>query len=335
LKLPVISILLPVHNSAETLLETLQSLSAQSFSDFEIVAVENGSNDDSWKLLCEYTKTDPRLELLQQPTPNLVDALNFGLDKCTGKYIARMDADDLCHPQRLEKQLALLEQRPEVDVCSCGVEIFSQAGVRDGYRNYQNWVNGLVKHEDMARERFVESFIPHPSAMFRAEWIARMNGYRDMGWPEDYDLWLRGLDARSIYAKCNDILLQWRDGGERLSRNDDAYSTRSFLCCKAHFIARYVKDETRPLALWGAGPIGRKLLRFLLLEGASPEIVIDIDPNKIGNSRRGRPIVAPDALLEKQYFVLTAVGKPGARTEIREKLAELKYIEGIDFLCCA
>ncbi len=332
---PLVSILLPVHDAADTLVEALDSLLAQTFTDFEIIAIENGSHDSSAAILRDYARNDPRLHIHHLPEANLVAALNAGLSHSRGELIARMDADDRCHPDRLAAQVALMDAQPDVDVCGTCVEIFGEKEPRAGYRAYERWINGLLSHEEMRRERFIESPIPHPSAMFRREWITRMGGYRDCGWPEDYDLWLRGFAAGAGFAKCPEVLLSWRDHEGRLSRRADVYTQDSFVRCKAYHLAVALREESRRIALWGAGPIGKRLLRCLRAEGVTPAAVVDIDPHKIGRTRQGIAVVAPEALAGGGWFVLTAAIRAGAREEIRAALGELGRVEERDYLCCA
>ena len=301
-------------------------------SDYEIIAVENGSTDGSLPLLRETATKDSRIRVVLQEHADLVLALNTGISHCTGQFIARMDADDRCHPYRLEWQTDILA---DCDVCGTGVLVFNASGVKEGYRKYETWVNGLLEHEDMLRERFIESPIPHPTAMFRRAWIEQMGGYRDCGWPEDYDLWLRAFESGARFAKRPEALYLWRDEPERLSRTHAMYTDGAFLRCKAHFLARALRGELRPVALWGAGPVGKRLLRCLLAEGITPHVVIDIDPKKIGRTRQGIPVAAANILETAAHFVLTAAIREGARAEIRAALGAMRYREGVDYFCCA
>jgi hypothetical protein len=202
---------------------------------------------------------------------------------------------------------------------------------------YEQWVNRLVRHEQMEREFFIESPIPHPSAMIRRELLERLGGYRDRGWPEDYDLWFRCLECGARFEKVERPLLRWRDRPDRLSRVDARYSADSFLRLKAHFLARRLRASApRGVLVWGAGPIGRRLSRHLANEGVSIEGFVDIDPRKIGRTRRGVSVFSPEVLEETRGIrVLAAVGAPGGRERIRAHLDGLGYDEGTDYLCVA
>ncbi|MFH1464575.1 MAG: glycosyltransferase [Pseudomonadota bacterium] len=234
---PCVSVLLPVYDAAPTLSQALSSLWAQTFTRFEVVAVDDGSEDGCGDLLRREAGRDSRLRPLFGPHAGLVPALNRGLQACRGRYVARMDADDLAHPERLARQVELLEATPAVSVASCLVESFPRHQVGEGFRIYEAWLNSLVSHTDICREIFIESPIPHPTAVMRRLELLQLGGYRDVGWPEDYDLWLRYRAAGKVFAKVPQVLLWWREHGGRLTHTDRRYSVENFLRAKAHFLA--------------------------------------------------------------------------------------------------
>ncbi len=334
--MPSISVLLPCYNAAETLAECLDSLAAQTHPDFEIIAVDDGSSDATAEILEASARSDARIRVLLQSHGGIIQALNHGFDACRGDYIARMDADDRAHPERLAKQAAFLNEHPQVALASCLVRAFPPENVRGGFRVYLEWLNSLVRPEDIRREIFIESPLPHPSVMIRREWLARCGGYRERGWPEDYDLWLRMAQAGAVFAKVPEVLLEWRERPERLTRVDGRYSLENFLRLKAHFLARGPLQGRSEVLVWGAGMMGRRLSKHLLREGAPLHAFVDIDPKKIGRTRRGRPVIAPQDLpaawsaLENPVL-LASVGARGARALIRTRLAEMGFIEGQDW----
>ena len=215
MKTPRVSILLPVFNAAATLAETLQSIQAQSCEDFEVVAIDDGSEDESGDILLEWSRCDPRFRVLLADHQGIVEAPNQGLALCRGAYVARMDADDRMHPERLEKQLAWLEGDLGLSVVSCLVEIFPREETGEGMLVYEAWLNGLVDSAAIEREFFVESPIANPSAMMRREELVALGGYQDRGWPEDYDLWLRYRAAGRRFAKVPEVLHYWREHPRR------------------------------------------------------------------------------------------------------------------------
>ncbi len=337
---PLVSVLMPVYNAADTLPETLQSIRDQTFDSFEIIAVDDGSEDGSLGLLENWYLREARLIISSQPHRGLIDTLNTGLSLCRGEYIARMDADDLMHPDRLKKQVALLSSRADVSVASCLVETIAEGSVGEGMRIYETWLNGLIHHQDINREIFIESPIAHPSAMVRREELLALAGYRECGWPEDYDLWLRYSAAGKRFEKVPEVLLYWRDHDQRATRTDSRYSVENFIKAKAHFLANGLLRDYEELIIWGAGQTGRRLSKHLIGSDRPPRVFIDINEDKIGSTLRGIPVSSPDTLADiwagfRHPVLLVAVASRGARQLIRERLLSLDIMEGVDFFCVA
>lgn len=332
---PRVSVLLPVRDARGTLAEALQSLLAQDLGALEVVLVDDGSTDGSADL-ARAVWPDDRLRVLTPGRVGLVTALNTGLDACRAELVARMDADDVCAPARLRLQVQHLDEHPEVSVVGCLVRCFAARGLEGGYTRYEAWINGLRSHDDMVREIFIESPLAHPSVVYRRAAIVGLGGYRDLGWPEDYDLWLRAARAGLRLDKVPEVLLSWRDEPDRTSRRNPAYSAEAILRCKAHHLAAGPLATARPVVIWGAGPIGARLARALRGRGVTISAFVDIDPRKVGRSRGGASIIPPAALafLERP-FVVAAVGAAGARALIREHLVAGGLVEGADFVCAA
>lgn len=334
--MPQVSVLMPCYNAAGTLAEALDSLAQQTLADYELVAVDDGSEDGTGALLQDRARRDSRLRVLTIPHGGIVTALDHGLAACRAPLVARMDADDRAHPQRLALQRAYLRERPEVDVVGCLVTAFPAGQVRGGFRAYLAWLNRLVENADIRREIFVESPLPHPSVMFRAAPIRAAGGYQERGWAEDYDLWLRLYLRGSHFAKVPQPLLDWREHPERLTRLDGRYSLENFIRAKAFYLLQGPLHGRETLFIWGAGMHGRRLSKHLLRQGAPLEAFVDIDPRKIGRTRRGKPVVAPEALpglwrQAKRPVLLAAVGARGARELIRGRLNALGLVEAEDW----
>ena len=334
--MPVVSVLLPCYNAAKTIEETLDSLTQQTLTNLEINAVNDGSTDSTLEKLETWAARDSRIRVLSQPHGGVIAAANAGLTTCTAPLIARMDADDRAHPKRLAQQAAYLDTHPEVAAVSSLVDAFPKEDVREGYRIYIQWLNSLVSNEDIRREMFVESPLANPSIMMRRSWFEKMGGYHDYGWPEDYDLLLRMYLAGAEFAKIPEVLLEWRDHPNRITRTDGRYSVENFLRAKAHYLARGPLKNRDAVIVWGAGMMGRRLSKQLQNNKIPLVAFVDIDLKKIGRTRRGHPIIAPDDLLDwwERYdhpALLTAVGARGARGLIRNRLRQMGFIEGQDW----
>jgi len=351
---PRLSVLLPCRDAAEHLGDAIASLEAQTFTDYEVLAVDDGSTDGTASLLEAWAARDPRVRVTRAPRRGLVPALATALEAARGELIARMDADDVAKPERLARQVALLDARPDVVACGTQVRYFPREAVRDGARRYERWLNSLVHPDDLARDIFVECPIAHPTLMARRAAVLAVGGYRDPGWPEDYDLVLRLWAAGGRLANVPEVLLHWRERPDRTSRTDPRYSEDAFRRCKVHYLRRTLLRAApgggdadapaaegggaavRPAVVWGAGPVGKRFARELLRQGVPVAAFVDLDPRKIGQVVHGAPVVAPAEVGRfRGALAVAAVGSPGARDEIRAALTAAGWREGADFVAVA
>lgn len=338
--MPDVSVFLPCYNTQRTLPEALSSISRQTLEDFEVVAVDDGSTDRTLDILREWEEKDKRFRVYSRPHRGIIPTANEGLTLCRAPIIARMDADDRAHPERLEAQTTYLAAHPDVAAVGSLVEGFSEEGVGKGFQLYFQWLNRLVSHEDISREIFIESPLPNPSMTVRKSWLIEAGGYQDHGWPEDYDLWLRLYLAGAQFAKIPRVLLAWREHENRLTHTDSRYSVKNFLRAKAHYLAKGPAVDRDAVIVWGAGMTGRRLSKHLVREGLPVVAFVDIDPDKIGSTLRGKPIIARGELMDwweryRHPILLTAVRARKARPLIREKLNALELREGHDWWAAA
>jgi glycosyltransferase involved in cell wall biosynthesis len=337
--LPQVSIVMPLRNAAGTLAAAFESIRLQSFHDWELVAVEDGSSDETAAILESFGRSDARVRVLSQEALGICMALKRGCAEARGKYIARMDADDVMSTDRLRRQTEWLHARLGTGVVSCLVRHGGHQQSQAGYAAHVDWINTLQDAREILLRRFVESPIAHPSVMFRRELLGLHGGYACGDFPEDYELWLRWMDAGVQFEKVNAELLTWNDLPERLSRVDPRYSMAAFYRIKCSYLARWIKRHVRPTRqvwLWGAGRITRQ--RFRALESEDIPIVgfIDVDPAKLGRLRDGRPVVGPGELPSMgRAFILAGVAARGARQTIAAELNRLGWMEGADYLLVA
>jgi glycosyltransferase involved in cell wall biosynthesis len=331
---PEATVLLPVRDAADTLPECLESIRRQTLSAFELLVVDDGSSDASPELVRALAREDPRVRLLRPGRVGLVQALNAGIREARAPLLARMDADDLMHPDRLRLQADYLRRHPEVALVGSRVALFPEEKIGAGYREYVRWQNGCLTPEEIAANLYVESPLAHPSVMLRRSVLLRLGGYAEGPFPEDYELWLRMHHAGCRMAKLPETLLFWREREARTSRVDPRYARAAFDRLRALYLARDPRLRPgREVVVWGAGKQTRRRARLLVERGVRPSAWIDIDPRKIGNRVQGLPVHPPGWLdREPRPFVLVYVTSHGARDQIGERLRGWGYRPGEDFL---
>lgn len=323
---PLVTVLMPVYNGARYVERAVRSVLNQTFTDFELVIVDDGSTDDSQFII--ESIDDPRIRLIRAKHRGIAESLNMGLSQSVGTYIARMDADDFCEPGRLEKQIEYLEQHPEVGAVACRVQYNSFHLLADGYRHYVNWTNELLIPGDIATNRFVESPLAHPSIVFRKSLIESYGNYTTEKIPEDYELWLRWMDRGVSIAKIDEALLTWNDHSNRLSRVGDHYKEEAFYLLKARYFKKWYEKEggDRKVFVWGKGNVMRRRLKPFHAQQIPIAGYIDIAENPDSSN-----VYFKNTETYKHEIVLGFVADKTGKQEISAFLAEQGLVAGKDF----
>jgi len=333
---PAVSVLLPVRDAERTLAACLDSLAAQTLADLEVIAVDDHSRDGSRALLEDAAHRDARVRVLENPGEGLVAALNAAAAAARAPLLARMDADDVSHPDRLRAQKARLDEEPGLDVLGTRVRLVGEARNNQGMRDYVEWLNGLLDHEAIVRDLFVESPLAHPTVMMRAEALRRLGGYRAFDGPEDYDLWLRAHAAGLVFGKLPEVLLDWRDAPARLSRTDPRYAADRFRAVKLAALEQGALPPGRPVVVWGAGPVGKGWARALRARGHHVAAFVEVHPRRIGARIQDAAVLPLEAATSIAGALhLAAVGQPGARDQIRRHAQALGLRDTADLIAVA
>jgi hypothetical protein len=334
---PRVSVLLPARDAERTVRRAVESVLAGTLADLEVLAVDDGSRDGTREVLEALARADPRVRVLAGHGEGLVAALGTALAAARAPYLARMDADDEALPRRLEASVEALEADPSLAGVGTSVEVFrDDQPVSPSMSAYVRWLNGLTTPERLARERFVESPLCHPSVCLRRAPLLAVGAWEAGPFPEDYQLWLKLLDAGQRLRNLPEVLLRWRDSGARLTRTDPRYGWERFLFLKGHFLARLGALRARPCTMWGTGPTGLKLTRLLRERGVEVARFVDLHPRKVGTRIHGIPVLHPRELGGPgEGHLVAAVGAHGARDEIRAELGARGWAEGVDFTCAA
>lgn len=327
---------MPVFNATEWLRETLASILCQTMPDFELIAVDDASSDGSYEILESAAANDSRIRLLRSPGKGIVAALNYGVAESRGRYIARMDADDIMPHKRLELQADFLDKNAQIDLVTGKIIYLGDAVQNAGYARYVDWLNTFQTSADFANRQFIESPVAHPSVMLRRE-VLQAEAYRHGDFPEDYDLWLRLLQSGSTFATLAEPVLEWRDHGARASRTDARYDIEKFYAHKAIFLATWLKRrDVGEVAVWSGGRRTRRRIDALRAQGISIAKFIDVHPRRVGQVIQGVSVVSPESFFSgPKQFVVVYVSSRGAREIISNALVEQGYTKGISFICAS
>lgn len=237
MKTPEVSIVMPAYNAAATLDDAVCSILGQTFRDFEFIIVDDGSTDDTARMLQKYAKADCRLRVFPQANEGMISALNRGCRLARGRYIARMDADDISLPRRIERQMEFLEHHPEIGILGTWASRIDENGCVVG-----DWCLS-PKPKVLRWTHFFSVCVIHPSVMMRREVLEKLNFYRpDAIHAEDRDLWLRA-SAITEFSNMPEILLKYRVWGKSTSRRLGREYKETQINLLALFISEFLKSD--------------------------------------------------------------------------------------------
>ncbi len=331
----LISIITPFKNTAAYLEDCINSILKQSYTNWELLFVDDHSTDDSYKIVESFAATDSRIQLFKNKGSGIIDALQLAFKHSKGRFITRMDSDDIMLPNKLEVLVTNLINAGEKHVAIGLVEYFSDTGVGEGYKSYETWLNNLTKAGTNYNEIYKECVIPSPCWMvYRTDFIA-CDGFNPKIYPEDYDLTFRFYKNNIKCIPCDIMLHKWRDYDTRTSRTHVHYSKNHFTELKINHFLNIDYNKNKTLTIWGAGTKG-KIIAKLLLEKQIPFEWICDNPKKIGKAIYGKELKAFQALskIKNAQSIITVANKT-AQIEIRAflKNINMKPVEDYLFFC--
>jgi len=323
---------LPFYNAEKTLSKALQSISEQEFNDFECLMVDNNSTDGSREIAAGFERDDPRFRLIEERKQGVMFASNRGCASARGSYIARMDADDVSRPGRLRVQSEFLDGHADFGAVAGLVNHVGDPKTTAGFQRFVDWSNSIITYREIFNRRFIEAPIVNPSAMWRRETMEQYGLYLSGEFPEDYEMWLRWLDQGVKIEKVPEVVLDWYDSEERLTRTHPIYSEQAFYEIKSRYLAKWLSANNpfHPLVtIWGASRISRRRARMLEQYGIGIQTYID--------TRKGRQIEKEltyynDLPEVGSMFILTYIRQMDNREKIQAFVEERGYVEGKNYL---
>jgi glycosyltransferase involved in cell wall biosynthesis len=316
--MPALSVLLPVRNAGPWIENSLASLWRQTCADFEVIAIDDGSTDDSAERLERAACDHPRLRVLRGPHLGLPTALNTALAAARADLVVRHDADDLSHRRRFELQRASLDHDRSLTVLGTRLRIFPSGEGWVGMRRWAAWHNTLLTHEEIARDILVDSTLAHATAMIRRPALEAVGGWAERGWPEDVDLWLRLLARGARFAKLPRTLYAWRQHVTSATR-DARYSQGRFDALRLDALRAVLLDRDRDVTVVGVGRGLRRWCELLEAEGRRVTRVAARGPT-------------PGVLAGLAEPTVLVYGAPAVRALWREALARSGRVEGRTFV---
>ena len=230
--LPKISVVMPAYNVAPFVERAVMSILDQSFGDFEFIIVNDGSADETPSILAKFAALDDRVRLVHQPNRGMIAALNRGCSMSRGDYIARMDADDISHPDRLAKQLTFLEDHPDIGILGTWIRKLRNNVAEDA------WCPP-IRPGVLRWQLLFGVNVAHPSILIRKKIAEQLGFYRPAAvHAEDVDLWFRASTVTE-FANLPEILYDYRVGHGSISQTDQAVRQRTHV----RFLREYVRRE--------------------------------------------------------------------------------------------
>ena len=314
---PLISILIPFKNTELYLGDCIDSIIQQTYTNWELLIVDDGSNDASYNLVQNYANSEERIQLLRNTGSGIIEALRTGYKYSKGTFITRMDSDDLMVLNKLEQMQHSLKMHGEGHLALGHVRYFSDEGIGNGYKRYETWLNGLTSKGRNFDEIYKECVIPSPCWMVYKTDFDRCGGFVPNTYPEDYDLAFRFYKQGLKCIASNEVVHHWRDYAIRTSRVDAHYAENSFLELKVNYFLELSHDKHKTIVIWGAGSKGKKVAQLLIEKNTPFEWVCD-NPKKIGKDIYNQTL-KPFKYLNKlkNYQSIITVASQDSQAEIK------------------
>lgn len=331
----LVSILIPFKNTEAFISDCINSVLKQTHTYWEMIMVDDGSTDNSHHIVNTFAEKDQRITLLKNTGNGIIDALQLAFSKSEGEFITRMDSDDLMRPNKLEILVKNLVKYGKKHVATGLVKYFSDQGISNGYRKYEQWLNNLTRTGNNYSEIYKECVIPSPCWMVYRDDFLACDAFNPNRYPEDYDLTFRFYKHQFKCIPCDAILHDWRDYSYRTSRTHEHYAQNYFLDIKLHHFLDIDYNPNKTLVVWGAGFKGKQVAKTFIFKNIPFQWICD-NPNKIGKAIYGE-VLKPFQYLEtlKNTQSIVTVANNNAQEEIKHYLQKLslKPFEDYIFFC--
>jgi glycosyltransferase involved in cell wall biosynthesis len=310
-----------VKDTAPFLPDCLNSILAQTYSNWELIAVNDHSSDDTPIILRAFAKKDSRIRVFDSDRPRLIPTLQIGYKEVKGQLINRMDSDDKMPNYKLEVLVKEWLKYGKGHIIAGGTQHFVDEGVvGDGFLKYENWLNEVARSNSHYREIYRECVIPSHCWLIHKEDFDNAGAFDPVVYPEDYDLCFRFYQQGLKVVGIDVILHYWRDRSNRISRTWEEYKDNRYFQLKLQYFYNLDRDHKRPLVLWGAGKNGKDLAQLLRSYERNFHWVCD-NTRKIGKDIYGIRMAHYDSILQLiKPQIIIAVSAPNGKEEIQSVL---------------
>jgi len=272
---PAISIIMPVRNGEAYLVPCLESILAQSETDWELIVVDDGSNDRTSAIIRNYNTRDKRIRTVINDGVGIIDAVRTGFSISNGTWITRMDADDLMPNDKLRNLRSFAAPHA---VVTGKVQYFSDIEVSPGYKRYEKWLNELVKDVNHYDHLYRECVVASPNWLVHREFFDQFD-WAIWNYPEDYDLIFQWHSAGYRIVSHPQVTHLWREHPSRTSRNSNVYDQKSFFNLKTEWFVKLILKCSGNVQVIGTGTKSRVVQQILKSSGISFEL-FDIKSKK-------------------------------------------------------
>lgn len=320
---PLVSIIMAVKDTAPYLHDCIDSIINQTYQNWELIAVNDHSSDETPTILKTYSEQDSRVRYFDSDKPKLIPTLQVAYDQVRGELINRMDSDDRMPLDKIEVLVREWLKYGKGTVIAGGTEHFVDEGeVGDGFLKYERWLNEVARTNTHYQEIYKECVIPSHCWIIHKDDFDAVDAFNPLIYPEDYDLCFRFYRHGLTVVGIDKILHFWRDRSNRISRTWDEYKDNRYFDLKLRFFYELDRDRTRPLVLWGAGRNGKDMARLLQSYDDTFHWVCD-NENKIGRDIYGVILEHFDATpsIEKPQIMIV-VSSPDGKKAILEQLTQ-------------
>lgn len=317
---------MPVRNGLPYLEECLNSIIAQTETDWELMVVNDHSTDLTYQTLLAFSKLDNRISISNAEGKGIIDALQQAYMKTSGEYITRMDADDIMPPNKLELMQKMIQENPH-SVITGKIKYIGE-NLREGYKNYEIWMNTLMADNSHYEQIYRECVIPSPAWMIERHLFDEVDGFTPNTYPEDYDLTLRFYAHHIPIVAVKEVVHIWRDYQERTSRNDPNYAFNAFEELKTDYFLKVDYHQEKELVLWGGGKKGKNIAALLQKHQIKFRWACN-NPKKIGQDIYGLTMEDISIIFSKEnsYQTIVAVAQPEEQVLIKEILKDMPNVE--------